>query len=99
MGKRYRVTQYEQMSELGLALFNSPQNRGKRLKVASKDYRWLWVAKIRAAWSRGESAGFGLRLFTTEIEDLEAPLPAIDTQAIADWHNEGLPSAEESAKL
>lgn len=70
--KRYRVTQYETLSELGMAFHaamrgpsdNTPQELGH------KDYRWLWLAKLSAAWHRGESPGLGLRVYTTTIEEI-----------------------------
>lgn len=68
--KPYRVTQYEQLSGLGVALLPDSGRKNHPLKVAEKDYRWHWVARLVAGFSSGESAGFGLRLFTTEITDL-----------------------------
>lgn len=68
--KPYRVTQYEQMSEAGLALF--PRHRGVNvpIAIATKDYRWKWTARIVAFMCKGTSAGLGLRTLTSTLEDL-----------------------------
>lgn len=66
--KPYRVTQYQQLSELGRAFMGVNIQRAS--KVGHKDYRWLWTARISAFLHRGESAGFGLRTLTTTITDL-----------------------------
>ena len=68
--KPYRVTQYEQLSEVGLALFPVTRTRNQPVECWSKDYRWKWQARIMAALSRGESAGFGLRILSATVKDL-----------------------------
>ena len=76
MAKRYRVIQYEQLSEFGLVFLpGTPPSRNVPREVWRKDFRWKWVARFVAMMSRGESAGFGLRLLTAEIVvvDLEEP--------------------------
>ena len=76
--KRYRVTQYQEMSELGLAFFGSPSNRGKREKVGDKDFRWRWTARLWMVFHTGESAGLGLRMLTTELKDMSLTPTAAD---------------------
>lgn len=76
--KPYRVTQYEELSELGLALFPNSRAVNRPLPVFSKDYRWKWQARLSALFGRGESAGLGLRLLTTTITDLRKPLDGTD---------------------
>lgn len=68
--KPYRVTQYEQLSEAGLALCPASRSRNTPQKICSKDYRWKWTARIVAAMCRGTSAGLGLCTLTATLEDL-----------------------------
>lgn len=67
--KPYRVTQYQQMTELGLALTGTPARKNRTFETGHKDYRFRWTARIVAAFHRGESV-LGVRLFTTRITDL-----------------------------
>lgn len=68
--KPYRVTQYEQFSEAGLAVFPESRSRNRPLRICSKDYRWKWTARIVAFMCKGTSAGLGLRTLTSTLEDL-----------------------------
>lgn len=71
--KKYRVTQYQTLSDFGLVLLgdgsrltsNEPEENG------SKDFRYLWRARLCAWINRGESAGLGLRTLTTKITRLD----------------------------
>lgn len=67
--KPYRVTQYQQASDLGAALFNGPNPR-RIEEVGTKDFRWRWTARLFSYFHTGESAGLGLRLFHCRTEDL-----------------------------
>lgn len=67
--KPYRVTQYQQLSDLGAALSSAPRPRLIQ-KIGTIDFRWKWQARLFTYFHSGESAGLGLRLFHCQTEDL-----------------------------
>lgn len=67
--KPYRVTQYQQLSDLGAALLSAPRPR-RIEKTGSLDFRWKWTARLFMYFHTGESAGLGLRTLTCRLDDL-----------------------------
>lgn len=68
MPKRYRVTQTKHALPSVAPLFNRRPGEEIGDRV-SKDYRWLWMARLSAWYNRGESAS-GLMELRTIIEEV-----------------------------